>query len=245
MKGLAAIYRRELAGLFLTPLAWVLLCIALLVNGWFFLAYVQEFQGDVDTALRFACGGSWVFWSQLVFLPPLLTMRMISEEARTGILEFLLTAPVSDAAVVVGKFLAATTVMAVLWLCLPAYALLVQALGTAPDWPAVLGGFLGTVLASALFCGIGVLWSAITGTPLLAAFLAFVSNLLFLLLPFFRPLTHAAWLHAVMERVDVIGAFNRSFQLGVLDTARVVFFAAWAAFFVFLAVRVVETRRWR
>jgi ABC-2 type transport system permease protein len=245
MKGLAAIYRRELAGLFVTPLAWVLLCIALFVNGWLFLAYVEQFEGDVDVALRMAYGGSWIFWATLAFLPPLLTMRMISEEARAGLLEFLLTAPVGDAAVVVGKFLAATTVMAALWAAMLAYALAVQLLGTPPDWAVVLGGLLGTVLTSAFFCALGILWSAVTPTPLLAAFLAFVSNLAFLLLPFLRQLTHVRWVHEAIERVDVIGHFQRSFLLGVLDTAPVVFLLAWTALLVFLAVRLMEMRRWR
>jgi ABC-2 type transport system permease protein len=109
----------------------------------------------------------------------------------------------------------------------------------------VLGGLLGTVLTSALFCAIGILWSAVTPTPLLAAFFAFVSNLAFLLLPFLRSLTHSSLLHSLIERVDVVGHFQRSFLMGVLDTAPVVFLLAWTGLFVFLAVRLVEMRRWR
>jgi len=244
MSGLFAIWRRELAGLFLTPLAWVLLCVSLLLNGYFFLGFLQDHGGDVDIALQWTYGGAWVFWSVIAFVPPLLTMRMISEESKSGMLEFLLTAPVSDAAVVLGKFLAATTVMAILWSSLLVYALAVQALGTSPDWSAVLGGFAGAIFASALFCGIGMLWSASVSVPLLAAFLAFVSNLVFLLLPFFRSMV-PTWLQGVIVRIDVIGHFKGSFLLGVFDTARLVFFLAWTVFFLFLAVRVVEARRWR
>lgn len=245
MSGLVAIYRRELAGLFVTPLAWALLCLALFVNGWLFLAYVQSTEGDVDASLRMAFGGSWIFWATLAFLPPLLTMRMLSEEARAGLLEFLLTAPVTDAAVVCGKFLAALTVMAILWCSMLVYAVAVQVLGTPPDWAVVIGGLLGMILTSALFCAIGIVWSAVTPTPLLAAFFAFVSSLTVLLLPFFRSLTHSRWVLDTIDRVDVIGHFQRSFLLGVLDTAPVAFLLVWTAFFVFLAVRLVEMRRWR
>lgn len=245
MKGLVAIYRRELAGLFVTPLAWVLVCIALFLNGWIFLAYLQGYGGDVDVALRMAFGGSWIFWGSLAFLPPLLTMRMLSEEARSGLLEFLLTAPVTDAAVVCGKFLAALTVMTVLWAAMLGYAVAVHALGTPPDWAVVLGGLLGMVLTSALFCAIGILWSAVTPTPLLAAFFAFVTSLAFLLVPFLRGLTHTEWVLAAIERVNVVGHFQRSFLMGVLDTAPVVFLATWTALVVFAAVRLVEMRRWR
>jgi ABC-2 type transport system permease protein len=245
VKGLVAIYRRELAGLFVTPLAWALLCLTVFVNGWVFRAYVQEYGGDVDVALRVAFGGSWIFWATLTFLPPLLTMRMLSEEARAGLLEFLLTAPVTDAAVVCGKFLAALTVMAVLWGSMVVYAITVHALGTPPDWAVVLGGLCGMILTSALFCAIGIAWSAVTPTPLLAAFFAFLSSVALLLLPFFRSLTHSRWVLATIDRVDVIGHFQRSFLLGVLDTAPVVFLVTWTGVVVFLAVRLVEMRRWR
>jgi ABC-2 type transport system permease protein len=170
---------------------------------------------------------------------------MISEEARAGLLEFLLTAPVSDAAVVTGKFLAATTFMALLWSGVLLYGVFLAALGTPPDWGAVLGGWLGAVLCSGLFCGVGILTSAATQMPLLAAFLALVANLTWLLLPAIGSLTEAALVHRLVRTVDVIAHFQKSFLIGVLDTAQVAFFVAWAGLFVFLAVRVVETRRWR
>jgi len=244
--GTLAIYRRELAGLFLAPLAWILLTLALLFNAFFFLLYLEgQARGEVNLALSLLLGGAWPFWILMAILPPLLTMRMISEESRSGMLEFLLTAPVSDAAVVCGKFLAATTFMAVLWGSVLLYALTLGALGTSPDWGPVLGGFMGSVLTSGLFCGVGILASAGTGTPLLAAFLAFIANLFILLMPLLGSLTEASWIHDLVKRVDVIAHFQKSFLVGVFDTAQVSFFLCWTALFVFLAVRLIETRRWR
>lgn len=244
MRGVGTLYRRELAGLFFSPLAWVLLCAALALNGLFFLKAIEQFRGDVDLTFRFVIGGSVPFWILVIFLPPLLTMRMISEESRSGMIEFLLTAPVSDWAVVLGKFLAALTVMVLLWLSTFAYGLLVQALGTTPDWPALFGAFVGSVLVSALFCALGLLVSACTSTPLLAAFLAFIANVLILLLPFLVGSLRDPRLGRLVEPVDVLRHFQSSFQVGVLDTAVVVFFLAWSGAFLFLAARVVEARRW-
>src|SRR4030095_12580156 len=85
------------------------------------------------SALGFVLGGALPPWLLLVFLPPLLTMRMISEGSASGILEFLPTSPVSDAAVVLGKALAATTLLALMWASTFLFALLVQALGAQPD----------------------------------------------------------------------------------------------------------------
>ncbi|MEO0652568.1 MAG: ABC transporter permease, partial [Planctomycetota bacterium] len=108
MSGAWTIYRRELAGLFFQPLAWVLLFLALLFNGGMLLLWLYGSGGDVNLALAASLGG-WGFWILACVLSPLVTMRMISEESKSGLLEFLLTAPVGDAAVVFGKYLAAST----------------------------------------------------------------------------------------------------------------------------------------
>jgi ABC-2 type transport system permease protein len=242
------IYRRELAGLFLGPLAWVLLCLALVVNGFYFTLYLAGTQGEVNATMMLAQGGSRIFWGMLLLIPPLLTMRMISEESRTGTLEFLLTAPVSDLAVVLGKLLAATSVMALLWSSVLAYAGTLAALGQAPDWGPVLTSVLGAVLVSALFCSIGLLASAGTGTPLLAAFLAFVFGVGVMSLPFLPGLLGLGPQHVVsrlLSEMDVIAHFQASFLVGVFDSRHVVFFLVWTAFFTLVATRLLEARRWR
>lgn len=262
MRGTWILFRRELAGLFLSPLAWILLWIALLLNGAFFWLYLSAADGDVSAALQASLGQGIVFWVLLVVLPPLLTMRLVSEESRTGTLEYLLTAPITDAGVVVGKFLAAWAFLAILWLSVPAYGLTVQVLGVAPDWGSLLGGYLGAVLASGLFVAIGMLVSSATSTPLLAAFLGFVACLLWLSLPFLANLV-VSQLGLLLSRwPDVVEAVQRaatralhqvnvgahlqgSFLMGVLDTSELVFFASWILFFLFLTVRSLEMRRWR
>ena len=249
MKGLTAIYRRELAGLFLSPLAWILLCLTLLYNAFFFLHYLRgEAHGEVNVSLTMLCGGGWPFWFLIMFLPPLLTMRMISEESKSGMLEFLLTAPVTDAAVVTGKAMAASTFLALVWLCVPIYGVLLQFLGAGPDWGIVFTAWLGAVLASALFCALGLVASAVSGTPLVAAFLGTVANIGIIFLPnFTRSVPGAARdaVHTAVQHVDVLFHFQASFMTGVLDSAHLVFFVAWIAALLFLAVRLVESRRWR
>jgi len=262
MRGCITICRRELAGLFLSPLAWILLLVTLLLNGFFFQLYVTASGGNVVLALETALGGGSVFWVLMVVLTPLITMRMVSEEARDGTLEYLLTAPVSDAAVITGKFLAATAFMAVLWFSVPLYGWVVASLGVDPDWGHVWGGYIGAVLSSGLFVAIGLLASSSTRTPLLAAFLAFVANLVWLLLPQLGQLMMAELLplvssivgsdldgavliRSVLEKMDVVRHLQHSFQRGVFDTAEIVFFVTWTGFFLFLSVRMLEAKRWR
>ena len=245
MRGFAAIYRRELAGLFFGPLAWTLLCIALLSNGYLFLVYLRIGGGDVDSAFRRALGESSVFWAFCVLFPPLLTMRMLSEEARSGLLEYLLTAPVGDLAVICGKFAAALTFMALLWGTVFFYAAVLAFQGVPVDWGLLCAGWVGCVLCSALFCATGLWTSSLTGTPIVAAFSAVVINLCIVMAPMLASLSGNELFARVMASVDVPSHLVTSFLLGAVDSAFVVFFAVWTAFFLFLSTRVLEIRRWR
>jgi ABC-2 type transport system permease protein len=247
VKGWAAVFRRELAGLFLAPLAWILLCLTLAYDALFFLHYLRSTGGDVDGAFELLLGGAWPYWFLMMFLPPLITMRMISEESRSGMLEFLLTAPVGDGAVVVGKALAATAFLALALGCAGVFGLATALLGVPPDWGTLASAWIGSVLVAALFSALGLVASALTGTPLVAAFLATILNVLLVLLPLaagrLRGFSSPAgrWL---LEKIDVTAHFQGSFQTGALDSAHVAFFVVWTLALLFVAVRLVESRRW-
>jgi ABC-2 type transport system permease protein len=248
MRGLFAVAERELMGLFLAPLAWILLCLTLFYNAFFFLLYLERSTGgDVDGALLLLAGGDFSFWILTIVLPPLVTMRMISEESRSGVLEFLLTAPVEDWAVVAGKALAATLFLSVVWACAPLYGLVCALLGAAPDWGQVLVAWLGTTAVSGLFAALGLLASAVSSTPLVAATLAIIANIFVVFLPI---LAHGArgiapeLLGDVVRWLDVKAHMQGSFLTGALDSGHLVFFAAWTLALLFLAVRAVEARRW-
>ena len=246
MRGLSAVYRRELSALFATPLAWILLAGTLFLNGFLMLLVLEESGGDVSATIEITLGGSWIFWLLLATIPPILTMGMLAGEYRSGTMEFLLTAPVTDGAVVTGKFLAATTFMAVLWSSYLIYGLTFSLLGTPPDWYPLFGAFIGAVLASGLFCGIGILSSAAVTHPAPAVLLGFLANLLLLVGPRFLDFTSSrgSMLEAVLELGDVMGHFHKSFNIGLLDTGPIVFYVASTSLSLFLAARLVESRRW-
>ncbi|MCA9002998.1 MAG: hypothetical protein KDB61_13825, partial [Planctomycetes bacterium] len=171
-------------------------------------------------------------------------------------------APVSDAAVIVGKYLAATLFMALLWASVPFYGLVLHWLGTAPDWSALWVAYLGAVLVSSLFVAIGMFASSLTQAPLLAAFLAFVACTLWLMLPWLVDMvlgqlrdsltmladdweTADRWIQGALESMNVFSHFGRSFLPGILDTSELVFFVTWPSFFLFLTVKSLEAKRWR
>jgi ABC-2 type transport system permease protein len=254
VRGAWIVYRRELGGLFLRPLAWVLLFLAVLYHGAVFaLAVLPLTRGDVSDAMMFALGGARPYWYVMILLPPLITMRMVSEEARSGMLEYLLTAPVSDAAVVVGKLGAATTFMALFWSSVTVYGATLDWLGTVPpggvEWGPVGTGLLGAILASGFFCAVGLAVSSATETPLVAGFLSLLVNIfliqVFPLIGSIGRLAQDHWLREVLAHFDVVAQVQGSFMLGVLDTRGITFFLVWTGFFVFLATRFLEMRRWR
>jgi ABC-2 type transport system permease protein len=247
VRGFRTIFARELAALFLSPLAWILLGATFLYDAFFFLyALERGTGGEVNGALLYMHEGP--FWLLVVILPPLLTMRMISEEARSGMLEFVLTAPVGDASVVVGKALAATTFMALAAAVPQLFGLLVTLLGASPDWGQLAAQWLGAVLVSGLFCALGILSSASSGTPLVAAFLAIVANIVLVFLPLLAPFLARGRLRGLvgwmLEKLSIQEHFRGSFLTGALDSAHVVFFLAWILALLFLSVRRVETKRW-
>lgn len=261
MKGTLVIYRRELAGLFYSPLAWILLFVSLLLMGALFAQFLS-FSMDVTASLELTYGGSALFWVLTLILAPLLTMRLLAEEAANGTLEYLRTAPVSDAAVVTGKFLAGTSFLALLWASCFLYAGALHVWGTAPDWGQVVATYIGMVLVSALFVAIGLVTSSLTNTPLIAAFLSFMGSMAWLLLPsmadqllrqmrtlfadLFGGASQAeAWIRAVQDRMSAFHHFGRSYHRGVLDSSEVIFFLTWIVFFLFLTTRTLEARRWR
>ena len=261
MIGTFTVARRELSGLFMAPFTWVILLVVLFLNGLLFSNTLYQTQFNVTASLTDAMTGA-SSWLWMIFLPALLSMRLVAEESRSGTLEYLLTAPVSDAAVVVGKFLAATGFLAVIWSSSLIYALSLHLAGGPPDWPAVLGTWFGTILVSGLFVSIGMLAATLTSTPLLAAFLSMIACLMWIALPFLASqlmlylvplLTSSAEGQAaltdlmgnIVASMDALRHFGRSFQLGVLDSSELVFFLTWISFFLFLTARSIEARRWR
>jgi ABC-2 type transport system permease protein len=246
VRGLVAVYRRELSALFATPLAWVLLAAILFLNGYLTELVLLETGGDVTATLEIMLGGSWIFWLVLAIVPPILTMGMLAGEYRNGTMEYLLTAPVSDGAVVTGKFLAATSFMAVLWSSFLIYGLCFGALGAAPDWAPLLGAYVGVCLTSAFFCGVGILASACVTHPVPAVMIGFLANILLLVLPRFIDFapTRDTMIETVLELGDVMGHFHKSFNIGLLDSGPIVFYLASTGLFLFLAARLVESRRW-
>lgn len=237
---ISAITQRELASLFFSPIAYVVGFIFLLLSGYFFVS--ETLVPGSEASMRFLFEQ---MAGVLVFALPLLTMRSIADEFSTGAIETLMTAPVSDMAVVVGKFLGAMAFYVVLLAATLPHAMLLGKY--APDLAAstVLTGYLGMVLLGGLFVSIGIFASSCTRHQLLAATIATAILALFTFVVDYGA-EYAARIEtrAVCAYLNIFGHFG-DFTKGIIDSTSVVFFLSGTIFFLFLATKVMESRRWR
>jgi ABC-2 type transport system permease protein len=244
-----SIARRELAGYFYSPLAYVIgalfLCVCafkfapppVFLGGsreWFIL--VPHQQASLRTLFEMMAAA-------MVVAAPLLTMRLISEELRSGTIETLLTAPVTDVQVILGKFLGVLGFYVAL-LASTLIFLILMCIFATPDLGVVVMGYLGMILLGSAFLAVGVFASTLTRHQLLAAAAAIV------ILAFFALLMSPAAARLPEPWNETAARLNamhylKSFARGLFDSRGVVFFLALTGGFLFLSVKMLESRRWR
>ena len=242
MKQVKHIFLRELRAYFATPLAYVFVVIFLALMG-AFTFYLGGFfeRGQADLQSFFV----WHPWLYL-FLVPSLGMRLWAEENKTGTIELLLTQPVSIVEVMLGKFFAAWTMIALsLGLTFPIW-LTVNILGS-PDNGVIFSAYLGSLLMASAFLAISTAFSAITSNQVIAFILSIVCCFVFLLsgyplvLDFFR-----GWLPDVFVSAISYLSFLRHFDSslkGMLDLRSIVFFITFSSLWLWLGTRIVACKR--
>ncbi len=239
---MVAILQRELSSLFYSPIAYIVGAVFLGLAGYAFVTrtLVPGNEASMRALLEWMAG-------LLVFALPLLTMRSIADEFSSGAIETLMTAPVTDTAVVLGKFLGSLVFYLVL-LATTLLHLVLMVHYAEPVGTVVVAGYLGMVLVGAFFIAVGIFASTCTRHQLLAATLGIAILSLFTFAANQGSLSLRVWAHVdwrkVCRYVDAYGHFS-DFAKGSIDLASVVFFLSGTALFLFLAVKVLESRRWR
>ena len=243
MNGVLATFRRELRAYFFSPLAYVVMCFFLAVSGVIFVLLVSQLNDPRSVGgppLGFFFQASWLM---LLLVIPVLTMRLISEEVRSGSIEVLMTAPVTEGQVVAGKFLAAFAFYAALWLPTVVYGLSIH-LYEKMDWGPVAAGYLGVLLIGGFFLSIGLFASAMTRSQLLAAMITVALLLLLFLVSLFEALFNN---ETIKQALGFMNVWNHiaEFSDGIVDSRRLVFYLSGTFFFLFLASRALEDKKWR
>jgi len=245
MRNTLVIALREIGSYFFAPMFWVLAAGFLFFSGLLFSIYVNQSaaSGPVQADMQPLLG---VYGTILLFIVPLLSMRLLAEEQRSGRLEILMTAPIDDWQVVLGKWLGAyvmylALIALTLFHLLAMYSLATNGMALGP-----LGAsYLGLVLLGAALLGVGILTSAITESQVVAAFLGVMAVMILFFLSVVKNITGGD--STIGKAIAYTGLADHfyNFGQGVIDTRDVVYFVTLTLGMLFLATRVMESRRWR
>ncbi|MFL7807258.1 MAG: ABC transporter permease [Anaerolineae bacterium] len=236
MRNTWIIARRELYAYFVSPIAYLVAAAFLLLSGLFFVVGAARWQ---DATLQPMFGSLSIV---LIFLAPVLTMRLLSREQDQGTIELLLTAPVRDWEVVTGKFLSSLIYYAGT-LALTGLYIPVLVLYGHPDLGTIGSGYLGLVLLGAALLALGVLSSSLTGNQIVAAVIGVVASVGLWLLDLLGSLLGSG----VQQVIGYLTPSGHYYNLvdGIVDTRDLVYYLSATFLFLFLASRVIEARRWR
>lgn len=239
MRGVWTITERELLSFFCSPIAYVVLVVFLGLNGYVFGFF--NLEAGQEASLRFLFGGFMPLL--LLFIMPMLTMKLMSEEFRQGTIESLMTTPVSDAAVIAGKFLGTLLFYLFLLATTLLYVIALARYGH-PDVGALLAGYLGLLLMGALYIAVGLFFSTCTSNQIIAVISSFTILAILAVLVDRFAMQVEGWLRVVLQHVSIRHQFSEFVQ-GAVTLNNVVFFVTTTALLLFVSVKVLESRRWR
>jgi ABC-2 type transport system permease protein len=246
MNAIFTIAKREIFSFFVSPIAYVVLTVWLLFFGvvFYVLALVFAQQPGAQTNLLTAFfGGTTLFYLPLLVFAPVITMRLLAEERSSGTIEALLTAPVSEVSVVIGKYLAALAFWMVLWLPTLSYVWLVaRTTANAVDWGAIGATYFGLFLVGMFYMGVGLFMSAAARNQIVAAMLTFlVLGGLFVIGLVGYANVGDEW-RSIFEYLGLWTQMS-AFAKGIVDTRYVVYDLSIAILSVTLSVRVLQADR--
>ena len=254
MRNVIVIFKKELKSYFASPIAYLLLAIFAVIFGFFFYSATRFFilQGmqmqmmgrgmpmDVNEyVIRPLLTNASVIG---LFLIPMITMRLYAEEKRAGTIELLMTSPVRDLEIVLGKWLAALVLYASI-LAVSGINIAVLYASGRPDLKPILVGFLGLLLQGGCLLAIGIFISTLTKNQIIAGGATFAVCLMLWVLDWVSAYDQSAWAK-VISYLSVVTHFE-PFSKGVIDTKDIIFYLSMIFFGLFLTTRSVESLRWR
>ena len=252
MRNVLAIAHKELRSYFSSPIAYILIGFFLLPFGVFFYLYLATF---VKQSLQMAQFGGAMNVNQqviryvlqnasviILFVMPMITMRTYSEEKRSGSIELLLTSPVTDVEIILGKFFGALGLYVAMLAVTLLYMAILFVYGN-PEWRPLVAAYLGLLLMGAAFVSIGLLISSTTSNQIVAGVVTFVVFLLFWIVGWFAE-TAGPTIGPITSWLSITEHFD-DFSKGIIDTKHVLYYLSLITFGLFLTAKSVDTERWR
>ena len=251
MRNILAIADKELRSYFASPIAYIIIGLFALLFGWFFFVYLSVFVQRSSQAMM---GGApninqdmirGVFLNSAViilFVMPMITMRTYSEEKRSGTIELLLTSPVTDFQIIMGKFLGALGLYASMLLVTMLYIGVLFVYGN-PEWRPIATGYLGLLLMGGCFLSVGLFISSVTKNQIVAGFLTFAVFLMLWVINWMADQSGPV-MGAVLKYLSITDHFD-DFARGIVDTKHVIYYVTFITFGLFLTAKSVDMERWR
>ena len=254
MRNVMAIAGRELRSYFASPIAYVVIGFFALVFGWMYVGVMTWFVQQ-GTQMGMGMGPQNLNVNQqmirplllnmtvvFLFVLPLITMRTYSEEKRSGTMELLLTSPITDVEIILGKFCGALALYAVMLAVTVIHFGLLFWFGR-PEWKPLLTAYLGLLLFGASFISIGLFISSLTRNQIVAGAATFAVFLLLWIVDWIGS-SFGPTAESVFKYLSMTGHLD-DFIKGVIDTKHLVYYISFIAFGLFLTARSVDTERWR
>jgi len=247
MRNVPTLLRREMNAYFASVLGYVVVVFFLLVMGVTFAVIVNYLtRGPTQmTAMRILFS---MFWLPSLVVVPLITMRLLAEEKRSGTIEMLMTAPVTDSEVVVAKWLGAVLLYALMWGLTGIYVLILKKFTggtTSLDLGPIASGYLGVLLIGQFLIAVGVLTSSLTKNQVAAGVMSFAFIFAFLLV--LNWMDYLFQGGPVGQLIKELSAFDQmeTFARGIVDVRTIVLYVSGTLWMLFVTTRVVESRKWR
>ncbi len=254
MNNVLAIAHKEIRSYFASPIAYIVIGLFALLFGYFYVAILDWFVRQ-GTQMAMGMGPVTMNVNQqmirplllnmtvvLLFVLPMITMRTYSEEKRSGTIELLLTSPLTDLQIILGKFLGAMTLYATMLAVTLVYVGVLFFFGT-PEWKPVVTAYLGLLLLGGSFISVGLLVSSLTKNQIVAGMLTFGVFLLLWVIDWIGTLAGPT-LEPVVTYLSVTQHFD-DFAKGIIDTKHVIYYVSFMTFGLFLTAKSVDSERWR
>lgn len=235
-----AVFKREFQSLFTGPIAYFVWALMFFFAGLFFYSYnilggMTSLTGVFDI----------LYTISLMLVVPILTMRAFSEERRNRTDQALLTAPVSLTGIVMGKYFAMLLVFALGMAITFVLTVVIAMFGATPAWASIFGNYLGLLLLGGNLIAAGMFFSTLTESQFISALLTFAFSFILLMFDSLASLfSNATWLVTAIEFLSVNTRYQ-AFADGTIMYGNVIYFLSMQALFLFLSVRVLDSRKWQ
>lgn len=233
---MGAIFRREMGAFFSSAIAYIFLGVFFLISGFFFV------NSSIAYATTDMSGVYGSVFLVIIFLIPIMTMKLFSEEKRQKTEQGLLTAPIGITSIVMGKYFAAVALYTIGISIFLVYALILEFFGGVV-WSTVLSNFVALWLLGAAFIAVTLFISSLTENQIISAIVGFISLLILYLMDAIASAVKVEFIANILKDLSFYARYNE-FVTGLFNLSSVLFFISVAVVFNFLTVRVFEKRRW-